>query len=150
MTAKGNAIHWGRLLLAMFVGVMIARAAEVVTLDRRDPIKEWISAEVTNHPVPYGRDVVVKMCRVKVRDDCLVSTDRSFTSEVTGRTWPVDDAYRQPSGSPKVDCVVNAWRMPGYMPPGPYTGSVRLIYSCPGGVAFVHEPPAFHFSIEPR
>jgi len=128
------------------LGLPVGWWLDWIFTDRRPPIVAFESVEALNSPVTAGGDLVVRILREKIRDDCEVTSLRTAMDR-DGRIWPVPHAVSQEGGDADAAYVDWAYPIPETTPPGQYVLRVHLIYDCEGTVWHYDQPETL-FQVE--
>ena len=129
MFNKEHPIYLKELIFTwvLLIGVAVYVMSSLF-VDHRDPIHS-IRYEPQNSPLVVGEDLILRIYREKVRDDCPITSVRRVTSVETGvtvglagRIWnggSVDASY--------VDIIINT----SILDVGQYVGIIETRYDCP-------------------
>lgn len=132
---------WLRFIVAAIAGASLGTSLlwikEVLTIDHRAPVTIQ-KVETLNSPVREGNDLIVRIWRDKVRDDCPLHSAR-YVSDANGRAYDLPDA--QGAGGAKDERYVDVRYVTSALPPGFYTLHVSVMYHCPGQSFPVQQPP---------
>lgn len=140
-----------KIRLAMFLTGVAAVAGpfgymlEHYLSDQRDPIEAFLSVEALNSPVRPGDGLEVEIHRIKVRDDCPVTSIRTAVDQ-NGRQWAIPTGINLEGGSPDADTFRTRYPIPKELPPGRYEMRVHLIYDCKEK-SFHHDQPSILFCV---
>jgi hypothetical protein len=137
MSLNQRSWMWLWVMFALFVGALAREAWIFVTFDDRVPVV-FDRVEVLNSPVKSGENLVVRIWREKVREDCPVLSQRLAVNQ-DGVVFDLpDSAWRGgPAGTPYLDY---AYPTVESMPPGNYLLRVHLTYTCPNLVFNIDQP----------
>lgn len=116
------------------------------TIDVRPPVVAFTGAEALNSPVEAGEDLIVRIYRIKVRDDCPVTSIRSLIND-DGRRLDIMDAVTHAGGAAG-ESVEISYPIPIGTPPGNYFLTVHLIYDCGRGGVFHYDQPQVPLRVE--
>lgn len=147
MMAVRDYFHlWGLIGVVGLFGFPLGWFLDDLTTDRRAPVVGFTSVEALNSPIYAGEDLLVRVVREKVRDDCPVTSLRSAVDQ-DGRVWEVPDVIAHAGGPADVPYIERAYPIPFDTPPGSYELRVHLVYDCPGAGVFHYDQPAVRFQI---
>lgn len=109
------------LAMAFHIGV---RAFE----DHRPPIND-VRYEPQNSPMAEGENLILRVYREKVRDDCPITSVRRATNASSGRTYPLAGRIWLGGevGTEYTDLEIDT----GFLSPGQYVGVIESRYDCP-------------------
>lgn len=129
MFSKQHPIYLKELIFTwiLLLGVAVYIVSNLF-VDHRDPIHS-IRYESQNSPLQVGEDLILRIYRDKVRDDCPITSIRRATSVETGVTIGLAGRIWE-GGSVSadyVDIVVNT----SILSPGQYVGIIETRYDCP-------------------
>lgn len=116
------------------------------SVDRRAPVVAFTGAEALNSPVVAGSDLMVRIYRIKVRDDCPVTSTRSLVDH-DGRRLGIMGSHTH-EGGPTGDSVVISYPIPAETPPGNYFLAVHLAYDCGLAGVFHYDQPQVPIRVE--
>lgn len=136
------------ILIAVIIAVLVGRGINSPSIDRRPPIKlDRMEPLHKNAKILYGREMIVRIWREKVRGDCPLEA-RHFAYDDDGKEYHLESAVKKGGkvGAPFVDVIIDTRRLPINR----YTFKNHVTYFCPDGGIFPIPHPLMKFEIVPE